>query len=324
MSDWTAASFLAEAAAWIGSQVGSYEAIEQTHVQPWSTVLRVKTSEGPIWFKAGNELFEARLLSLLARVLPDIVPNVIAADPERGWLLMSDAGIPLREVVTTAEDLWRWEEILPRYAELQLAMSSHAGELRSMGVRAQPLDGIADALANLLERPELLLLDKPEGLTSVERSRLQSLLPEVGAMSSRLREFEIPETIQHDDLHDANVFLGADGYRVLDWGDACIAHPHQTLTVTLRSTAYRLDIQPGAPELLRMRDAYLEPFSSYGTKDQLEEAAGLAYRTGTLARALAWERFISEMSDDEMKSNVEAIPYGLRRFLEGGPVGSWR
>lgn len=324
MSDWTAASFLAEVEAWIGSEAGAYETIEQTHVQPWSTVLRVQTSHGPIWFKASNEVFEARLLCLLARVLPDIVPNVIAADPGRGWLLMSHAGVPLRQVVTTADDIWRWEAILPKYAELQLAMSSHSSELRSIGVRSQPLDELADALANLLERPELLMLDEPAGLTRVERSRLQALLPEVRAMSSRLREFQIPETIQHDDLHDANVFFGSDGYRVLDWGDSCIAHPHQTLTVTLRATAYRLDLQPGAPELLRMRDAYLEPFSTYGTRDELEEAAELAYRTGTLARALAWEHFISKMSDEEIRSNTEAIPYGLRKFLEGGPVGSWR
>ena len=45
-------------------------------------------------------------------------------------------------------------------------------------------------------------------------------------------DFGIRETVQHDDLHDGQVFLGAGMHQVLDWGDACVSHPF-TLAVTL-------------------------------------------------------------------------------------------
>ena len=68
-----------------------------------------------------------------------------------------------------------------------------------------------------------------------------------------------------------------------------------------------------------MRDAYLEPF---GPPAELAPIAEIAYRTGTLARAYAWHRYVAarQVPDPE---DLEAVAYGVKRFLEGGPLGAW-
>ncbi len=70
-------------------------------------------------------------------------------------------------------------------------------------------------------------------------------MPELRALVDELEAFGIPETIQHDDLHDGQVFVKDGRYLLQDWGDSCISHPFHTLTVTLRALAWRWKIEPG-------------------------------------------------------------------------------
>jgi hypothetical protein len=103
--------------------------------------------------------------------------------------------------------------------------------------------------------------------------------------------------------------------------DAHAQRGHTGGRVTLRTVAMRFDLEPGGRDLLRLRDAYLEPF---GERESLLEAFELAYAIGTIGRALAWHRYVRD-SDPRYRSEIaEAVPYGLQRFLEGGPIGTWR
>lgn len=79
MTDRRAPAFLAAAHAWIRSHVTVTGEIEQTHVQWWSTVFRVPTSDGSVWFKAtvDGATFEPPLTLLLAQLRP-VVPELIA------------------------------------------------------------------------------------------------------------------------------------------------------------------------------------------------------------------------------------------------------
>ena len=57
--------------------------IEQPHVRDWSTVMRVPTDAGDVWFKANAEVlaFEAGLVALLAERRPDVVPPLSRGTP---------------------------------------------------------------------------------------------------------------------------------------------------------------------------------------------------------------------------------------------------
>jgi Phosphotransferase enzyme family len=309
---WTEPDWIAEAQAWIEAQVEVTGKIEQPHVRPWSTVMRVRSANGDLWFKAVTALhrFEPALTAHLARLLPDRVPELVAIDADRAWMLMRDGGTRLRELPATVE---HWEAVLPRYAELQMAAAPYANELLDLGVP----DFRLDKLRGLVKE---VLAERPPGLSAEEHQAMLDRLPDVQAMTRDLAGHGIAETVQHDDLHDGQVFVRDGRYVVFDWGDACVSHPFHTLTVTLRAAAWRLGLEPGGPEVLRMRDAYLEPF---GPPAELAAAADIAYRTGTLARAYAWHRYLAAgQSEDE--EDAENVGYGVKRFLEDGPLGAWQ
>lgn len=311
---WTRPDWLVEAREWIDARVEVTGEIEQPHVRWWSTVLRVPTAEGDLFFKAVAPVhrFEAALTARLAELQPRRVTEVVDVDVERGWFLMRDAGRRLRELVETRDDLHHWERLLPEYAQLQLEVAPHADELLALGV---PDERLA-VLPNLFRE---LLATRPPGLTDDERARAIETIPRFKEMCLELEEDGLSETIQHDDLHDGQVFVRDGRYLVFDWGDSCVSHPFHSLTVTLRSVAWRLDLEPGGPELRRLRDLYLEPFG------RPAGLADLAYRTGTIARSIAWHWMVAArepefVTDDDLTGPA----YGIKLFLEGGPIGTWR
>ena len=81
MSIWTDPLWLAEAHEWIHAEVarldlGAVGAIDQHHVRPWSTVMRVPTESGDVYFKANAAALqhEAAAVTLIAAHRPDCVP----------------------------------------------------------------------------------------------------------------------------------------------------------------------------------------------------------------------------------------------------------
>jgi Phosphotransferase enzyme family len=322
---WRRPEWLSEAVDWIRERVDVTGEIEQPHVYWWSTVLRVPTAGGDVWFKACHPShgFEPALTLELARLRPERVIEVIVADPERGWMITADAGTRLRELLASADDLARWEEVLPLYADVQLAAAGLADHLLELGVADERLAGLPARFERVLAARDVLLVDRKDGLDAGQHKRLLASVREVERLSAELAAVGIPETVQHDDLHDGNVFVRDGEYLVFDWGDSCISHPFHTLAVTLRAAAWRFELEPGDPRLEQMRDAYLEPFGRYGSRDELLAAFATAYRLGTIARALSWYRAVQTFPEIEPDQS-DSVPYGLKLFLNNGPIGTWR
>jgi hypothetical protein len=310
---WTEPVWLAEAEAWIRERASVTGDLDQFHVRWWSTVIRVPTGDEDLYFKAvapGFE-FEPALTALLFELAPDRVTPVVDADLDRAWILMRDAGTRLREVVLTRDDLRHWELALPRYAELQATATPLADKLLALGVPDARLAVLPAQLRGVLAEPV-------RGLAPAEQKRALAALPEFESLCLELAGYGVAETIQHDDLHDGQVFVQDGRYVFFDWGDSCISHPFHSLTVNLRAAAAKLGLEPGGSQVRRLRDAYLEPFGD------LRAAADLAYRTGTVARALAWDRFARAGFDHREPDDDLATAYGLKLFLANGPIGAWR
>jgi hypothetical protein len=244
--------------AWIEREVTVTGEIEQPHVRLWSTVLRVPTADGSLWFKAAREAFayEARILEVLVPLAPDILPEIVAARPEAGWLLLRDAGDRAREHPI------EWAPLVRRYAELQVAAVPHAQELLDAGI---------------VDNREPRVEEMFEHLTPATAERLRVRMPEVEERLARLAASPLPATVEHNDLHDGNVFSRDGQARILDWGDAALAHPFLTLTV---------EEDPAA------RTAYLEPWAELYPRERLsadvEDVLALRY----LLRAVTWGRVV--------------------------------
>jgi hypothetical protein len=315
---WTEPDWLESVHAWIRSQLerlGLEPAgeIEQPHVRPWSTVLRVPTDDGDVWFKANmpTQAFEVAVVETLAARRPDLVPTLLATDLQRGWMLQGDGGTRLREILEETGDFDVWIEILPLYAELQMDVAADRDRLLAAGVPDRLLASLPGQFEEVLADAEAL-----ETLTQDERRRLASLAPRIEAECRELADYGLPETIQHDDLHDGQVFVRDGRFLFFDWGDACVSHPFYTLVVTLAVLAYRLELDHDAPELDRFRDAYLEPWTRFRPRRELEQAYPFAYRLGVLCRGLTWRSVVAVLPQPLRDDEAEAVPERMRMLLE--------
>jgi hypothetical protein len=262
--------------AWIRSRIDPVGPVETAHQQPWATVLRVPLADGVAWFKACApvQAFEPRLTAALSARWPDRVAEVLGWDQRRAWLLLADAGTPLGAVGNPPR---AWLEALPRYAELQRGEAAHAHEHLAHGV---PDLRVATLPARY---EELLGRDLP--LTREELRRLGGFATRFAQLCGELAAHQVPETVQHDDLHMANVYVQGARLRLLDWGDASISHPFASLVVTFRFLEQRNRLAPDDPWFARLRDAYLEPWGG-----GLAGVFALALRVGAFAHTLAWTR----------------------------------
>lgn len=297
--------------------------IKELHVRPWSTVLQVPTVVGSVYFKANMPALahEPALTRTVARWRPDCVPQVLASDAGRGWLLMADGGTPLRNVVRADRDLGHWREVLPLYAGLQMEMAAHTAELLAAGAFDRRLARLPGLLEQLLADRGALRLGMQDGLSPQEHRQLQELLPAFAADCSTLAAFGIPETLQHDDFHDGNVLVAQGRYIFFDWAESAVAHPFYTLVVTLRSIAYSLGMKEEDAGLKELRDVYLEAWTRYGSRAELRAAFVLADRVGRINRALTWHRVVAEMDEISQEEYGEAVPGWLQEYLASAAKG---
>jgi hypothetical protein len=293
----------------------------EPRVRPWSLVWQVPTDAGPYWFKANNPgtRHEAPLLAALARLAPDRLLEPVAVDAGRGWSLLPDGGPTLRDVLAGDRDLAHWERVLPEYAALQLAAAPHAAELLALGVPDHRPETMPALFAELLDDRESMLLGAEGGPSPEAYDRLRALLPRFGEWCRRLAGTGVAPTVQHDDLHDGNIFAAGDGHRFFDWGDASIAHPFGTLLVTLNSIGHAFELERGDPALVRLRDAYLEAWSDRHDRATLREAADLVVSVSKVSRALSWRRAL-ETSDPGRAEYAEAVPGWLGELFEPNQV----
>jgi Phosphotransferase enzyme family len=282
-------------------------------VRPWSTVLRAPTSSGPVWFKANVPALahEAAVVEILAGRRPDLLPELLATDLQRGWMLQADGGTRLREVPEEKGNFDVWEQILPLYAELQVTAAADRDRLLAVGAPDRRLSVLPGQFEELLGDDEALA-----SLAENELDRLSKLVPRIEGECRELEAYELPETIQHDDLHDGQVFVRDGRYLFFDWGDACVSHPFFTLVVTLAVLAYRLELEHEAPELDRFRDAYLEPWTRFQPRRDLEAAYPVAYRLGVLCRGLTWALIVSAIPRPLRDEEEDAVPERMRMLLD--------
>jgi hypothetical protein len=291
----------AAAEEWIRTYVEPAGAIELTHERPWSTVLRVPLAGDVAWFKACRpvQAFEPRLSAQLFARWPDRVCVVLAYDEERAWLLLGDGGTPVRELGNPPES---WLAALPSYAELQRGEATHANDHLAHGVPDLRVGTLPARYEDLL-RHEL-------PLEYEEVMRLQAFRPRFAELCDELRTYGIPETIQHDDLHLANLYVKGESLRVLDWGDSSISHPFASLVVTFRFLEEWNELRPGDPWFARLRDAYLEPWGGGPIA-----AFDVALRVGAFAHVIAWKRQRDHLPADARPDFDKWFAVVLRRAI---------
>jgi hypothetical protein len=325
-----------EALTWAGAQLanvglpltGEPEVVKD---RSWSLVARLPTKVGDCWLKVnrGGTTYEPVVLDLLARVAPESVLHPLALDLARGWSLTPDGGSTLR---SSWGDLGPDPAVLGRvlheYAQLQRATADHTVELLTAGVPDLRPEALPAALDDLLDEADWSVLTGGEDPDATARARVMAhrgaFARQCIELARRSTDAGIPMALQHDDLHDNNVFVARTGggstYRVFDWGDSCVSHPFGTLLVALRSFAARRGLEPDALEVRQVRDAYLSAWSDLAPPEDLVAMADLAVAVGPVTRAHSWRNALVEAKAEEQDDYGDAVPGWLAELVPRTPL----
>lgn len=277
------------AAAWAREILGPIR-LHPLKVRPWGATWKVDHPDHPdgVYLKCSTARtgHEAALLQILTRICPELLPELLAADPARHRLIVGSAGQVLRErTVPGHVDLIAWCTLVEQFARLQCDLVSQdedlADDLIAVGVPDERLDRYPDLLGALAEAPYL---------PTAERDRLRALA-ERWTTTEPVPHPLVPASVQHGDLHDSNVAVDAQGaYRFFDFGDASVAHPFTTMDIPLR-LAHRNGLDPAG--ITRLEDAYLEVFTDLGDLEALRSELHQVLAVAPLLRAHAWLRALS-------------------------------
>lgn len=294
--------------------------IEQNHAYAWSTVMRVPSSEGMLFFKATapETVYETALTEKLAGWFPGCMPDLVAVDSAHGWMLMRDGGEQLRASIRPSKDVKPWEPVITKYAGLQIGLAGRVDEILALGIPDRRLASLPALYSQLLADEESLMLDKEKGLTSADFQQLLHLKPRCEQMCADLAAFGIPESLEHGDFHDGNVLVKDGRITFFDWGDASVTHPFVSLRTFFVSMEIALDLEdfaPPTPEMIALRDRYLEGWEGFASREQLRNAYRLSRPVASIVKALSWRMTISRLEGSLRDEYAWIVPEVLREFM---------
>lgn len=294
--------------------------IEQSHILHWSTVMRVPSSEGMLFFKAtaGETIYEIALTEKLAKWFPDSMPELIASDSARGWMLMCDGGEQLRASIRPVKNIMPWEPVITQYAQLQIGLAEHVDEILALGIPDHRLGALPDLYSQLLLDKESLMIGQEKGLTADEYQQLQNLQSRFEQICSDLDGFGIPASINHGDFHDGNVLVKDGRVTFFDWGDADVTHPFVSLRTWFVSMEIALEMDeyaPPTPEMTELLHRYLERWKQFGSKEDLLKAYALSRPVASIVKTLQWRQSIMQMDASVRGEYAWIVPEVWREFL---------
>ncbi len=281
---------------WIGDRLQhegltASGSIEQLKSWYFSSVLRVPTTTGDLYFKAVPHYMrqEIALTKILPNWNPGHTPEALAVDDERLWLLTRDMnGRCLEEERTMSA----WGSALRDYARFQQQTAPRLPELLAMGCPDLRMNRLPELSRALFAAIPDLLAGLPGNLTAEELTAVRSLQPEIDALCARAAQYDIPATLVHGDFHGINVVRAADRPLFFDWGDACVSHPFFDAMELLAADDW-MPAEENAYDALR--DIYLEPWTVYEPMGRLQELYTLLKPLWALAMSFRHEKALLGM-----------------------------
>lgn len=306
---WRDATWRQSAEAWIRQRAAAISQpvtgpITGVRFLPWSAVLRAPTSRGDLYFKAcgPSQAFEPALAAFLTDARPDCMIPILAANIPRGRLLMPDGGATLTAAVHVPDDgPDHWRRVLTLLAGVQREMIPRAAELLALGLPDRRPAVLPGLFADLLARPDRLLVDQPDALTTDDMAHLQAVAARVADLGAELAAGSPPDTYVHDDLHEDHIFAraepgGAWRYTFFDYGDACLAHPFMQLVARPRFAPGRFGSE-GDETLFSLHEDYLHHWGGYAPLTALRRALSIALALGGIMRAVTWVNACGDQVD---------------------------
>ena len=278
---WMRKGWYVQALSWTIARLREAGAVPQAapdQLRAWerSFLMRIRTDIGDYYFKAAPDVFrhEPDLTHWLYDNFKDAIPDVVAVDAKRHWLLTREVAAPSSPLQEVRDDAL-WEASVRRLAQIQVATAARIGELHALGVPDRSLDVLKRRIPKLCNDASAMRLGMPGGLTRLEIDRIASLGPTLHALTEELASIGIPASLEHGDLWSANILITVNGPVFLDWSDSSLSHPFFSLFHLLNDAASLLP-HSSAESRRRLRDAYLEPWTAVAPMEHLVRAFEIA------------------------------------------------
>ncbi|MCC7208572.1 MAG: hypothetical protein IT323_14790, partial [Anaerolineae bacterium] len=286
--------------------------IQQIRAWQRSSVFRIRTRAGELYFKAAPLVFkqEPLITQWLSELFPRKAPIVVAVDEERSWMLMRAF---TGKTLDAIDDEARFLPMAHSLARLQVDTSQQIESLLGLGLLDRCPEQIAQDVDALLADSAAMLPGQPGGLTGAEIDRLAGLGPQLKAMLNELDECGLPCSLEHGDFYSGQVADNGQQFTFFDWSDGSVSHPFFSLSSLLdflEETRPAFVAEHGAA----LVEEYLEPWTVFTSPEQLERAVALAMPLAQLHFAVLYHRFILPWL--EVKWEMERmLPFFLRKLL---------
>jgi Ser/Thr protein kinase RdoA (MazF antagonist) len=241
----------------------------------------------------------------LQRGWSHLLPEVLAIDTVRGWILLADAGQPLREAFDPPGQLAVLRRVLPAYAELQAETMSSIEPFLKLGLPDRRLQRLPELLEELISGEVLAAGRSAEAVAGL-RASVRSLLPALERCCADLAKSPYSAALDHGDLHPGNLLVHLGACRFCDWGDSSVTHPFVSLGVTLEVALSQLPEVDREECARQLRDAYLKPWEAYGSRESLRADFRRALWVADVVRALDFARMFAG-GDEESKARWQPL-----------------
>lgn len=313
---WESQQFRDELTAWCEQALGPIDTLELFKLRGWASVWRVTTSDG-VWFAKQNcpgQAHEAAALQVMTKVSPDRVIAVTALDPERDLMLTPDQSPVFGE--TVGDDPGAWGRLVREGALLQRELVDHMDALKRAGLTEMAPSMIADYTEARIEQLAVLPKDDARHLPQDDAETLRSRLPWLREQAEIVAALGLPITLNHNDLHEHNVFDIEGQLRFFDFGDAVLTDPLGVLRVPLNVLGNKFGCPQDDPRLTRVSEAALEVWSDLAPLPHLRAALPAALTLGRLARVESWIRVLPSLTDEQLQETGPTPGAWLASLLE--------
>jgi len=263
----------------------------QLNASPTFSLIRLETDGVALWFKATGTPNEHELgvAVLLARLFPRYVPRILAIHPAwNGWLSAEAPGSQLEEIANCSA----WEQAAERLAELQISSIGKCSELLEGKCKDLRLARLGELIDPFLERMgEFMAAQEKPSPPPLAKSELASLREGTGDACALLASFHLPVTLGHVDCNPGNILVSSDHCVFLDWAEGCVSNPFLTFEY-LRQHMERSSLEEPAVSA-RITAAYLRPWQTFFSPEQLRRAMAVAPLVAVFAYAVASDRWRS-------------------------------
>jgi hypothetical protein len=256
-----------------------------------SSIWRLPTKDGDVWFKAVPPFF-AHEGSVIHALAAPTLPPLIAFDDLGRTLLEDVRGVDQYRAPTE-----RHAVMIDTLVALQAGAVDRVNEILRAGApdwRAVPF---AVAAADVVERGG-------GGLDTEERRILDRLVAGLDHRFRALAECGVPDTFVHGDFHTGNVRWTEAGPVIFDWGDCGIGNPLLDLPPFDRNLA--AEHRPAA------RARWIAQWTAHVPGSDAARAVTLTEPIAVLRLAIIYQRFLDGIEQTERRYHEADVPQQLR------------